>query len=198
MDFEKTAQTLLFLGLINEDKMKATPRIHFPEIYSEINILSQKIFWINILSQKIFWDQCTSSNSKIELLSWNKFTSPKCIPRGANERKHFQLCCKYFPRVLQKHLIDQEGGGVLKRRKTWNSSTLFTRFWRFWRCRPDWDIPPILGADETQYLICGRTPPSEQLAEHYSADCSLTRCTIARLFKSAITHVHSQAAPNCR
>ena len=44
MDFEKTAQTLLFLGLINEDKMKATPRIHFPEIYSEINILSQKIF----------------------------------------------------------------------------------------------------------------------------------------------------------
>ena len=131
-----------------------------------------------------------------EMYSENKFTSPKYIPRGANERKHFQLCCKYFPRVLQKHLIDQEGGGVLKRRKTWNSSTLFTRFWRFWR-RPDWDIPPILGADETQYLICGRTPPSEQLAEHYSADCSLTRCTIARLFKSAITHVHSQAAPNC-
>ena len=121
---------------------------------------------------------------------------PKCIPRGANERKHFQLCCKYFPRVLQKHLIDQEGGGVLKRRKTSNSSTLFTRFWRFWR-RPDWDIPPILGADETQYLICGRTTPSEQLAEHYSADCSLTRCTIARLFKPAITHIHSQAAPNC-
>ena len=26
---------------------------------------------------------------------------------------------------------------------------------------------PILGADETQYLICGRTPPSEQLGEHY-------------------------------
>ena len=93
--------------------------------------------------------------------------------------------------------IKREGGGVLKRRKTWNSSTLFTRFWRFWR-RPDWDIPPILGADETRYIICGRTPPSEQLAEHYSADCSLTRCTIARLFKSAITHVHSQAAPNCR
>ena len=62
----------------------------------------------------------------------------------------------------------------------------------------DWDIPPILGADETQYLICGRTTPSEQLAEHYSADCSLTRCTIARLFKPAIAHVHSQAAPNCR
>ena len=172
--------------------MKATPRIHFPEIYSEINILSQK----NIL-RSMYFLQFQGWTSFLKCILRISLHPPKYIPRGANERKHFQLCCKYFPRVLQKHLIDQEGGGVLKRRKTWNSSTLFTRFWRFWR-RPDWDIPPILGADETQYLICGRTPPSEQLAEHYSADCSLTRCTIARLFKPAITHFHSQAAPNCR
>ena len=110
MDFEKTAQTLLFLGLINEDKMKATPRIHFPEIHSEINILSQKYSEINVLPPIL------RLNLFPEMYSENKFTSPKYIPRGANERKHFQLCCKYFPRVLQKHLIDQEGGGVLKRR----------------------------------------------------------------------------------
>ena len=100
----KTAQTLLFLGLINEDKMKATPRIHFPEIHSEINILSQKYSEINVLPPIL------RLNLFPEMYSENKFTSPKYIPRGANERKHFQLCCKYFPRVLQKHLIDQEGG----------------------------------------------------------------------------------------
>ena len=68
--------------------------IYFLKKYSEINVLPP-ILRLNLFP---------------EMYSENKFTSPKYIPRGANERKHFQLCCKYFPRVLQKHLIDQEGG----------------------------------------------------------------------------------------
>ena len=68
--------------------------IYFLKKYSEINVLPP------ILRLNLFPEMCSE----------NKFTSPKYIPRGANERKHFQLCCKYFPRVLQKHLIDQEGG----------------------------------------------------------------------------------------
>ena len=44
---------------------------------------------------------------------------------------------------------------------------------------------PILGADETQYLICGRTPPSEQLGEHYGVIRRIVLQCIARLSETS-------------
>lgn len=81
MDFEKTAQTLLFLGLlINEDKMKATPRIHFPEIYSEINMLPPT----------------PGLNFYPKMYSENKFTSPKMYSKRCKRAKAFSTLLQIF------------------------------------------------------------------------------------------------------
>ena len=90
MDFEKTAQTLLFLGLINEDKMKATPRIHFPEIHSEINILSQKYSEINVLPPIL------RLNLFPEMYSENKVYMPEIYSKRCKRAKAFSTLLQIF------------------------------------------------------------------------------------------------------
>ena len=79
--------------------------------------------------------------------------------------------CKCFPGVLQKYPIDQKRGefskdGTVRQLCSIVFRQLCSHDFDGFDARLDWDMRPILGgADETQDLICGWTPPSEQLGE---------------------------------
>ena len=156
--------------------------IYFLKKYSEINMLPP----------------IPGLNFYPKMYSENKFTSPKMYSKRCKRAKAFSTLLQIFSSSAPETSDRSRGRGSSEKTENIEQFDVVHTILTILTSARDWDIPPILGADETQYLICGRTTPSEQLAEHYSADCSLTRCTIARLFKPAITHVHSQAAPNCR